>query len=107
VLAGVSVVGVMAVTLTWAHIYLHYRETIWGEIVRLFYERGSSRLVEMLTKNVLAWAGPNRLYSAAVVCAVAAVAFLVALVDAARARATAGEEKRAAYSSHPLAPLNR
>jgi hypothetical protein len=47
--------------------------------VRFVSDGTSSRLYGELTKNVIVWAGPNRLYSAGIVCASAAAAFLIAV----------------------------
>jgi hypothetical protein len=80
VLAAISVVAGMALTLTWAgSANGHYRETIWGELARFLTKGTGSRLYVELTKNVLVWAGPNRLVAAAVVCACAALAYVVSL----------------------------
>jgi hypothetical protein len=79
-LALPSVIAATALTLTWADsMNLHYRYTVWGEIVRAVRERGSSRLERELTKNVLVWAGPNRIAAAAMVAVFVAAAFAVAV----------------------------
>jgi hypothetical protein len=81
-LTAVSIVACMTLTLTWAGSEnAHYRGTVWGELVRFLSNGTGSRLYTELTKNVLVWAGPNRLVAAAVVCACAAAAFLVALAS--------------------------
>jgi hypothetical protein len=80
VLAGISIVAGMALTLTWAGSENgHYRATVWGEIVRFLTQGAGSRLYHELTKNILVWAGPNRLVAAAIVCACAAAAFVLSL----------------------------
>jgi len=80
VLAAVSIVAGMTLTLTWAgRENGHYRETVWGELVRFLTKGTGSRLYVELAKNVLVWAGPNRLVAAAVVCACAALAYVVSL----------------------------
>jgi hypothetical protein len=80
VLAAISIVAGMALTLTWAgSANAHYRGTVWAELVRFLAHGTGSRLYLELTKNVLVWAGPNRLIAAAVVCACAALAYLVSL----------------------------
>jgi hypothetical protein len=78
VLAGISVAATTAVMLTWSEGTSPYRGTIWREIARLATEGGSSRLAHELTRNVLVW-GPNRIVAAALVAAIAATAFLVAI----------------------------
>ncbi len=79
-LAAVSIVAMTTLTLTWAEtLNINYRQTVWGELARFFKERGSSRLVSVLTKNAIVWAGPNRLVAAAVVCACAVGAFALTL----------------------------
>ena len=79
-LAAVSIVAGMSLLLTWAGSENgHYRGTVWGEIVRFLTKGTASRLYHELTKNVLVWAGPNRLVAAAVVCACAAAAYVVSL----------------------------
>jgi hydrogenase-4 membrane subunit HyfE len=84
-LAAVSIVAMTTLTLTWAEtLDFNYRQTVWGELVRFLKERGSSRLVSILTKNAIVWAGPNRLVAAAVVCACAVGAFVLALRTTAR-----------------------
>jgi hypothetical protein len=81
ILAGVSIVAMTSLTLTWAGSAnnLNYRNTIWGEIARFLREGSSSRLSYELAKNVIVWAGPDRTYSAAIVSTCAAAAFLVAV----------------------------
>jgi hypothetical protein len=58
---------------------MHYRGTVWGEIARFLAHGTGSRLYTELAKNVLVWAGPNRLVAAAIVCACAAAAYVVSL----------------------------
>jgi hypothetical protein len=77
VLAGVSIVATTAVMLTWP-VPGRFRGTIWGEIGRVFVEGGSSRLAFQLSKTVLAW-DLNRLIGAAIVCAIVAATFVVAV----------------------------
>jgi hypothetical protein len=78
ILAAISIVAMTALTITWAQTAnLNYRQTIWGEIVRLLKQRQSSRLFQELAKNAIVWAGPNRMYAAGVVCLCAASAFVV------------------------------
>jgi hypothetical protein len=82
VLAAVSIVATTAVTLTWALLPDGpYPGTIWTAVGRVFTEGTSSALVRQLAKNVLVWAGPNRIASAAVVGALSAAAFLVASAE--------------------------
>jgi hypothetical protein len=81
-LAVISIVATTTLTLTWAgSMELSYRQSVWGEIVRFVRERASSRLYSELTKNVLVWAGPNRLVAAALVCVIALASFAIALRD--------------------------
>jgi hypothetical protein len=80
VLAGVSIVAGTTLMLTWAaSADMHFRGTVWGEIVRFVAHGTSSRLYTELAKNVLVWAGPNRLVAAAFVCACATAAYIVSL----------------------------
>ena len=80
VLAGVSIVAGTTLMLTWAaSADMHFRGTVWGEIVRFLAHGTSSRLYTELAKNVLVWAGPNRLVAAAFVCACATAAYIVSL----------------------------
>ena len=66
--------------LTWAGSEnMHYRGTVWGELVRFLTKGTDSRLYIELAKNVLVWAGPNRLVAAGLVCACAAAAYVVSL----------------------------
>jgi hypothetical protein len=82
VLAAVSIVAMMTLLLTWSNIQdFHYRDTVWGELVRLLDERGSSRLVQLLTKNVVVTGPITRLYAAAMVSVIALAAFAVAIRD--------------------------
>jgi hypothetical protein len=82
VLAAVSIVATTAVALTWAQLPdAPYPRTIWTAIGRVFTERGSSQLVTQLAKNVFVWAGPDRTASAAIVGALAVIAFLVACAE--------------------------
>ena len=79
-LAAVSVVATTAVLVTWAGtLGQSYRDTVWGEIVRAVRDRGSSRLVSELSKNLIVWAGPNRIVAAALVAALAAAVFVWAV----------------------------
>lgn len=82
VLAGVSIVAMMTLLLTWSDTEnANYRNTVWGELVRLVREKGSSRLVHELTKNVAVTGPVTRLWAGAIVCLIAAGAFVVALRD--------------------------
>ena len=77
VLAAISLVAMTTLMLTW-QLTAAYRDTVWGEIGRVFTQQGSSLLVNRLTKDVLVW-GPNRTFGAAVVAALVATAFVVAV----------------------------
>jgi len=79
-LTAVSLVAGMTVGLTWAaSASSHYRETVWGELVRVVSQRTDSRLYGDLAKNLLTWAGPTAGVAADAVCACAAAAYVVAL----------------------------
>jgi hypothetical protein len=79
-LAVVSIVAGTTLMLTWAgSADMHYRGTVWGELVRFLTKGTDSRLYGELAKNVLVWAGPNRLVAAGLVCACAAAAYVVSL----------------------------
>jgi hypothetical protein len=80
VLSAVSLVAGVTLMLTWAGSENgHYRETVWGEIVRFLTNGTGSRLYTELAKNVLVWAGPNRLVAAALVCGCAVLAYAASL----------------------------
>jgi hypothetical protein len=80
ILAGVSIVAGTTLMLTWAgSADMHYRGTVWGELARFLAHGTDSRLYIELAKNVLVWAGPNRLVAAGVVSACAAAAYLISL----------------------------
>src|SRR5204863_959523 len=77
-LTAVSIVAGTTLMLTWAgSADMHYRGTVWGELVRFLTKGTDSRLYGELAKNVLVWAGPNRLVAAAFVCACAAAAYVI------------------------------
>jgi hypothetical protein len=80
VLGAASVIATTTVTLTWAlnDSSLLYPGTVWTQIARVPIQRGNAYLVSQLANNILVWATLNRLYSAAVVCACAATAVVVA-----------------------------
>ena len=79
-LTAVSIVAGMTVGLTWAaSASSHYRETVWGELVRVVSQRTDSRLYGDLAKNLLTWAGPTAGVAAVAVGACAAAAYVVAL----------------------------
>jgi hypothetical protein len=80
VLTSVSIVAGTTLMLTWAgSADLHYRHSVWGELARFLARGTDARLYDELAKNVLVWAGPNRLVAAGVVCACAAAAYAVSL----------------------------
>jgi hypothetical protein len=79
-LTAASVVGMTAITFSWSG-GPHYRETIWGELVRVPSQLGSSRLAENLAKTPLAWVVPNRLVATPIVALLAITALGVALTD--------------------------
>ena len=85
VLAAVSLVAITTLTVTWANTQdMHYRDTVWGELWRFLQQRGSSRLVEILTKNVFVGGPVTRLHTAALVAVVSVAAFGIAVRDARR-----------------------
>ncbi len=90
-LAAASVIAMTAVTFTWAF-GNHYRETIWGELVRVPSQLGTSRLADNLTRTPLAWLVPNRLAATPIVALLAVTALAVALNDGRRARHQAQPE---------------
>jgi hypothetical protein len=82
-LAAVSIAAMTTLTLTWSNLGdAHYRQTVWGELARLPGERGSSRLVEELTKNAIVTWRITRLHAAALVSVLAFAALFVAVRDA-------------------------
>lgn len=83
-LASLSVIPMTAVTLSWA-VGNGYRQTVWGELVRLLHEDGSSRLVASLPSNALGWLGIGDGAAAIVVVGCAAGAFVLAGVSTLRA----------------------
>jgi hypothetical protein len=86
-LAVPSLLATTTLTLTWAGTGdLHYRDTVWGEMVRALRERGSSRLEHELAKNVLVWAGPNRNVAAAMVWVAALAALAIGVRRTVRQR---------------------
>ena len=88
-LAALSIVPMTAVTLSWAA-GSGYRHTIWGELLRLLHEGGSSRFVASLPSNVLSWLGVGDGVAAIVVVGCAIGAFVLACSGALRAPATGG-----------------
>jgi hypothetical protein len=72
-----SVIASTAVALTWPP-RPHYRESIWGEIVRVVTQGGSSRLLNELPRDVLAW-DLNRVVGGVVVACLAAAAVAIAV----------------------------
>ena len=77
-LAGLSVIAITGLTLTWASGTPDNR-SIWHGLERLPFDRGSSWFVQTLTSNVLDWAGPGKTVAAALVALAALSAFVVAL----------------------------
>jgi hypothetical protein len=82
VLAAVSVVATAVLTLSWTG-FNHYRETLWGETVRILQQGGSARVLYSLPKYVPTW-GANRLIGAAVILGFTAAAFVVGVLKAGR-----------------------
>jgi hypothetical protein len=80
VLTAVSLVGGLTLALTWAaSASSHYRETVWGELVRVLTHGTESRLYGDLAKNLLTWAGPTAGVAAVIVIVCTAAAYVVAL----------------------------
>jgi hypothetical protein len=75
--AVLSVVSMTTLTLTWAA-GPHYRETVWGELIRVPAQGGSSRLAKSLAANALSRIGPGREGAALLVALSAAAAVGVA-----------------------------
>ena len=84
-LAVASVVAMTAITFTWSF-GNHYRETIWGELVRVPAQLGTSRLADNLARTPLAWIVPNRLAATPIVALIAVAALGIALNDGRRVR---------------------
>jgi hypothetical protein len=79
-LVAVSIFAGMVVGLTWAaSASSHYRETVWGELVRVASQGTDSRLYGDLAKNLLTWAGPSAGVAAVAVFAAAAAAYVLAV----------------------------
>ena len=77
VLAAASIVASTAIELTWDVTGMHYRETVWGEVGRLFTQLGASRLMHFASKNALIW-GANRIIGVVFACSFAAAACVIA-----------------------------
>jgi hypothetical protein len=75
ILAVMSIVATLAITLTWTE-DTNYSGTIWGQIVRLPFERGSADVVRHLSGNAFVWLGLSRAAAAGIVFAAAGVALL-------------------------------
>ena len=80
VLAAVSIIPMTALTISWGST-AGVPATIWGDIVRLPLDRGSSALVQNLAANALNWIGFGRTLSASMVALCAAAAFGVAIAN--------------------------
>jgi hypothetical protein len=81
VLAAVSIVAGVTLTLTWSGSGEwggHYRNTVWGELARTLRHRAGSRLVDELAQNIVVWSS-HRLLAAAFVAAFATAAFVLSL----------------------------
>ena len=83
VLAAVSIVATLALTLTWARSGDYgnqYRNTVWGELGRTLWHPSGSRLLSgELAKNVVDWAGVRPGYAVLLIALCAAAAFAVSL----------------------------
>jgi uncharacterized membrane protein len=80
-LAAASIVASTVLMLTWMNVY-SYPGTVWRQILVAAYHRGDSLLVRELVKNVIGWAGPNRVEAAAILCALVVASAAIALRDA-------------------------
>ena len=83
-LTAASVLPITAITLTWVD-YAPPR-SVWADLVRLPARLGASPLVRDLTSNLLVWLDAGRRAGALLVAAAALAAFLLAGLDALRAR---------------------
>jgi hypothetical protein len=77
VLAALSILPMTALTITWGST-AGVRGTIWGAIVRLPLDRGSSALTSSLAANTLNWIGFSRGLAALIAALSAAAALAVA-----------------------------
>jgi hypothetical protein len=82
VLAAVSVAATFVLTLSWVGVS-HYRQTLWGEAVRVLKDGGGARVLTFLPNFVPTW-NTNRLIGAAIVLAFTTVAFAVGVLRAGR-----------------------
>jgi hypothetical protein len=90
VLTAFSVIPITALTLVWQGSG-EYRQTIWGEMVRVATQRGHSRLVQNLEKNIIDYAYQPRVVAAAIVSAAALSTLLAALWTSPLRRGAAAE----------------
>jgi hypothetical protein len=80
VLAALSLLATFAIMISWAQSgKIPYRDSIWGEIARLPIERGASPLSQLVAKNIVVLAGPNRTIVALVLALLAAAALVIAV----------------------------
>jgi hypothetical protein len=88
ILGAASMVAMTALTLSWAKTRdVAYRQTIWGEIARVFTQGRHARIVHvLLTRNAIDWVGLHRIEGAGLVCLCAATAYALSLYHARRAR---------------------
>jgi hypothetical protein len=80
VLAAVSIVATSAVTVSWAS-GVHYRHTVWRELMPFPAELGSSRIVDYLERTIFTWLGTGPKAGALLLGLCALTAFAVALID--------------------------
>ena len=85
VLAVLSVVPTVALTLVWST-SPHLHRTVWWELARVVGHGEHSRLVTGLTGNALGWVGAGRIAAAAVVALAAAAAVVLGLPGLPRVR---------------------
>ena len=76
-LAAISVAASSALMLTWQGV-AHYRDTVWGEMARVFSEGGSARIMHALPRNVLTW-GTTRFAGVAATAIFTVAAFVIAV----------------------------
>lgn len=81
VVATVSLIATTGVTVSWAS-GVHYRHTVWRELMPFPGELGTSRVVDYLERTVFTWLGTGMKVGALLVGLFALTALAVALLDA-------------------------
>jgi hypothetical protein len=82
VLAAVSIAATAVLTLSWIG-FNHYRQTVWGEALRVLRDGGGARVLTFLPGFVPTW-NTNKLIGAAIVLTLTAAAFVVGVLGAGR-----------------------